>query len=932
MKQKKLGIHQNISLATMMRKAKLAILLTICVFTFLTLSHWENAVAGRYKPDWLLQKEQEARERLENKKNNVSIADISDESSTQRKLPKMYFGDDRLLWKAGLLGDFAQPFSSPPPDLGYITVDALEEKIYFMEYSGEFIKSMDFDGRNIEDVLSEDDLMDLDIYWFGIPGQSFIALDSEKVYWTDWSVISCINLDGTGPIEEIATAQENDIWLMTFDEGSSKIYWIEEDFDAEVNTIWSANLDGSDIEKKVTGIKGFVEGICVDGVAKQIYWIGWGFDIDDEFFNTIQRVSLDNPGGVVDVGADGSEIVVDLGEDFSTGVFVDGNNRFLYWFQENYSFETDAYLYRIQRANLDDEPLTPEIVVETHTDWLNHGTLSPELGKFYWTESDELATEDWVGSVWNVSLSGGETPENLSKVNAPGGLSVDTKNEMLYWTVPALGIIRQASLAEPDLVEDLITELEQPEDIAVDAVDGKIYWTENQDGVWSIEMATLDGAHLGTFAFEDEFDDFLGGSTLAIDVIEKRVYWTGEEKIVAKNIDGTINNKIAKGLKNPLGITVDSLNRQVYWTEPSEGIIKRSNLDGTRTRILISGLVNPRGIVVAPVNERIYWTANEEGGKIGKVQWANFDGTDIEDVIEEADLSVKYIALGLVGVKPLSVYPTGDVNGDFQVNAYDAALVLQFSVGIIDKFPVDELLGMSPENAVARHYKVSVPKLTAFGGERISVPISINETKGFLAGGVTLKYDTAVLRAGQVHMSLNGTYWKANTDKNGEVRIAFVSLNPQNAARNTQHATQNTLFIVEFDVLSNAEGKESQLILDYVELSNSLSIQKNDGLITVKPGEPGLFQNYPNPFNPDTWIPYQLSADSDVTISIYDIHGIIIRQLTFGNQSAGLYLQRDKAAHWNGRNTAGELVSSGVYFYMLKAGDFAATRKMTILK
>ncbi len=236
-------------------------------------------------------------------------------------------------------------------------------------------------------------------------------------------------------------------------------------------------------------------------------------------------------------------------------------------------------------------------------------------------------------------------------------------------------------------------------------------------------------------------------------------------------------------MNKPFDIAVDAVNRQLYWTEPEEGTIKRANLDGTRTKVIVSNLINPRGIAVARHNEKIYWTANEEGGDIGKVQWANLDGTGVENVIEGADPSVKYIALGIERARPASIYPTGDVNGDFQVNAYDAALILQFSIGLLDKFPIDELLGLSPENTVARYYELSVPELKAFGGERIYVPISINDINGFLAGGVTLKYDATVLRAEKAHLSLNGAYWKANTDLDGEVRVAFVSFNTQHAIR-----------------------------------------------------------------------------------------------------------------------------------------------------
>ena len=47
-----------------------------------------------------------------------------------------------------------------------------------------------------------------------------------------------------------------------------------------------------------------------------------------------------------------------------------------------------------------------------------------------------------------------------------------------------------------------------------------------------------------------------------------------------------------------------------------------------------------------------------------------------------------------------------------------------------------------------------------------------------------------------------------------------------------------------------------------------------------------------------------------------------------GHQAAGIYMDRHRAAYWNGRNESGELVASGVYFYTLTAGDFTATRKM----
>ena len=98
------------------------------------------------------------------------------------------------------------------------------------------------------------------------------------------------------------------------------------------------------------------------------------------------------------------------------------------------------------------------------------------------------------------------------------------------------------------------------------------------------------------------------------------------------------------------------------------------------------------------------------------------------------------------------------------------------------------------------------------------------------------------------------------------------------------------------------------------------------------PSQSRLLQNYPNPFNPETWIPYQLAEDSEVSIEIYDSSGRLIRSLSLGHQPAGFYNNRGRAAYWDGRNAVGEQVASGVYFYQLKTPSFRQTRRLLILK
>ena len=103
-------------------------------------------------------------------------------------------------------------------------------------------------------------------------------------------------------------------------------------------------------------------------------------------------------------------------------------------------------------------------------------------------------------------------------------------------------------------------------------------------------------------------------------------------------------------------------------------------------------------------------------------------------------------------------------------------------------------------------------------------------------------------------------------------------------------------------------------------------------LASMAPKETALLANYPNPFNPETWMPYQLAKDAEVTLTIYAVNGQVVRRLALGHQAAGVYQNRSRAAYWDGKNAFGEPVASGLYFYTLTAGDFTATRKMLIRK
>jgi hypothetical protein len=103
-------------------------------------------------------------------------------------------------------------------------------------------------------------------------------------------------------------------------------------------------------------------------------------------------------------------------------------------------------------------------------------------------------------------------------------------------------------------------------------------------------------------------------------------------------------------------------------------------------------------------------------------------------------------------------------------------------------------------------------------------------------------------------------------------------------------------------------------------------------LTAVESREPAPFRfaldrNYPNPFNPGTAMNYQIARASDVTIKVYDMMGKEVRTLVSGKKSAGAY-----SVAWNGTDSRGQRVPSGIYFCRMTAGGTTQIQKMTLIK
>ena len=88
-----------------------------------------------------------------------------------------------------------------------------------------------------------------------------------------------------------------------------------------------------------------------------------------------------------------------------------------------------------------------------------------------------------------------------------------------------------------------------------------------------------------------------------------------------------------------------------------------------------------------------------------------------------------------------------------------------------------------------------------------------------------------------------------------------------------------------------------------------------------------LGQNYPNPAKAGTDIRFEIARSSNVSIKVYNAMGQLVQTLENKRLEPGRY-----SSHWDGTNSAGQRVSSGVYFYKMEAGQFGATKKMLVVK
>lgn len=359
---------------------------------------------------------------------------------------------------------------------------------------------------------------------------------------------------------------------------------------------------------------------------------------------------------------------------------------------------------------------------------------------------------------------------------------------------------------------------------------------------------------------------------------------------------------------------------------------------------------NPESAVYDPTND-CYYVSNTGDGKIIRVDANDTNSKSVlssdltsirglciigNTLVAAADEGIVFIALPIGTIIQTVVIPgmlfLNDVTWDDSQYVY----VSDTGTGMIYKIKIDDYtfstlaVGINSPNGLfydgANNRLICVPFIQNAPILAVSLP----------AGVVTSIRTTTLSNSDGIARNMFGewyiSYWgdnsvyRFNSDFSGDpVEVSSSQAGPADISFRTLTATGKVSNATEIQantgilVIPNFNGNT----VNFLNLTN-LSNYETEVFI---PQYFSLKQNFPNPFNPNTTIFYDISKETNVKISVFDLLGREIITLVDQIEPLG-----SRSINWDGRDFAGNLVNAGVYIYQIEAEGFIQTKKMVLLK
>lgn len=211
------------------------------------------------------------------------------------------------------------------------------------------------------------------------------------------------------------------------------------------------------------------------------------------------------------------------------------------------------------------------------------------------TLNNKLYISDYgANKIFRANLDGSNFEEFRTNVDSPIGMAFDYEENQLYFNTSSG--VQRSDLSSTDLsqVEDFVTgQANDPDGLAIDLVNRKLYWINYDGGVWS---KNLDGT--------GETEIIPGVEGASIIVVGNRIYYdeyvaSGDIRIKSANLDGTGITTIAVGVSRVVyGLAYDPYGEKLYWGDRRAYTMMRANLDGSDAEIYYQGTAGISGIVI----------------------------------------------------------------------------------------------------------------------------------------------------------------------------------------------------------------------------------------------------------------------------------------------------------------------------------------------